>query len=94
MSKIPRIKKKVSTYIRSEEGRISKQSLVSIGALLGGAAIAGILAAKEVAAGHEDFWKHDSLVRAEKNIEAVTGAHESSKAHTNYHINHSNHSSY
>lgn len=92
--KIPKVKKKVSAFIRSEEGRISKQSLMAVGAFLGGAALAGVLAAKEVAAGHVDSWKHNSAVQAEKEVDIVVGSHKSSKLHSNYHVNHSNHASY
>jgi hypothetical protein len=45
---LPRVKKRISDFIFKEEGRISKQSLVSMGAFLGGAAIGMIGSSKEV----------------------------------------------
>jgi len=44
--KIPKIKKKISDYLLSEEGKISKQALLTMGAILGGASIAATLLAK------------------------------------------------
>ena len=45
------VKKKVSTFIRSEQGQVSKHSLVTLGAFLGSAALGAILAAKTASAG-------------------------------------------
>ncbi|MFH1641597.1 MAG: hypothetical protein ABIC04_01725 [Nanoarchaeota archaeon] len=45
--KIPKIKKKISNYLLSEEGKISKQALLTMGAFLGGAALGGILSSQE-----------------------------------------------
>lgn len=49
-SKIPKIKKKISTYLLSEEGKISKQALFTMGSFLGGAALGIALSAEEVEA--------------------------------------------
>ena len=46
--KLPVIKKKISSYILGEEGKISKQSLLSLGTFFGTAAIAAALAACNV----------------------------------------------
>ncbi len=48
---LPRIRKKLSNYIKSEKGKISKQSMVSVGAFIGTAAIASSLASKNAKAG-------------------------------------------
>ncbi len=45
------VKQKVRAFITSEKGKVSKQSLVSLGAFLGSAAVGGIIAAKSVQAG-------------------------------------------
>ncbi len=45
------VKRKVSTFIRSEQGQVSKHSLVTLGAFLGSAALGAILAAKTVSGG-------------------------------------------
>ena len=49
---LPKIKKKISSFLLSEEGRIPKQSLLSFGSILSAAVIGGILATKEAAAAH------------------------------------------
>jgi len=47
---LPKLKKKISSYINSETGRITKQSIITIGAFIGTAALA-TLTAKTVKAG-------------------------------------------
>ena len=94
MVKIPQVKKRIATYIRSEEGKISKQSLISVGAFMGGAAIASILAAKEAAAGHHNFWTHDNDVSIVGISKGAQGTHDHDEKHTDYHEQHINHSSY
>ena len=48
--KLPKIKKSIESYALNEDGKISKQSLLSMGALLGSAALAGILNSKDSSA--------------------------------------------
>ncbi len=50
MKKFPKIKETVASYIMSEEGKIAKQSLITMGAFLGGAALASFLQAETVEA--------------------------------------------
>ena len=45
------VKEKVRTFIKSERGRVSKSSMVQLGAFLGSAALGAILAAKNAQAG-------------------------------------------
>jgi hypothetical protein len=47
---LPRVKKRISDFIFKEEGRISKQSLVSMGAFLVGGAFSVIDSVKDVEA--------------------------------------------
>ena len=49
---LPKLKKRITSFLVGEEGKISKQSLLSLGAFLGTGVLAGILAAKDVSAGH------------------------------------------
>jgi len=51
---LPKIKKRISNFILKEEGRISKQSLISMGAFLGGAVIGVINSGKDVYGGIGD----------------------------------------
>ena len=41
-SKIPEIKKTISSYISEENGRITKQTVLTIGAIMVGAALASV----------------------------------------------------
>jgi len=49
LMKIPQIRKELSSYLLSEEGRISKQAIVKVGAAL---TFFGLLASREAAAHH------------------------------------------
>jgi len=49
---LPKIKKRISDFLINEEGRMSKQSLISMGAFLGGAALGSVLASKSTEAQH------------------------------------------
>lgn len=49
----PKLKKKLSSFLLSEEGKISKQSLLTLGSFVSAAVIAGALATKQ-SAGHVD----------------------------------------
>jgi len=63
-SKIPRIKKKINSFLVGEEGKISKQSLLKVGVLLGGTALGTVLSAKKVYAQHCSTG-HSSFVQDE-----------------------------
>ena len=47
---IPKIKKKVNAFLVGEEGKISKQSLLKAGAILGAIALGSVIASKGVSA--------------------------------------------
>ena len=49
---IPKIKKKVTSFLLSEEGKISKQSMLAMGSFLTSVAVGSILASKDAAADH------------------------------------------
>ncbi len=51
MMQLPKIKKRISDFLLNEEGRISKQSLVSMGAFLSGAALGSLMASINAHAG-------------------------------------------
>ena len=42
MSKIPKLKKKISAFLTKEDGKISKENLVKVGILLSTAALASL----------------------------------------------------
>lgn len=88
---IPRIKKKVSAFMREEKGTISKQSMASMGTFVGTIIASGILSSKEAEGNAITLSTSDDGV----NVKA-TGSHShhsSHSAHSN-HSNHSNHSSH
>jgi len=45
---LPKLKKSLSSYARSERGQISKQSMLTVGSIVGGAAIGAAIASKSV----------------------------------------------
>lgn len=47
---LPSLKKKISSYLKSEKGKISKQSMLTVGSVIGTAAIVGALGAKDASA--------------------------------------------
>ena len=52
--KIPKIKKNISDFIRSEEGKISKKNALELGI---GVAALGFLVAKIVSASHTSYFR-------------------------------------
>lgn len=48
----PKVKKKITGFLLTEEGKISKQSLLTLGSFISAAVIGGVLATKEAAAQH------------------------------------------
>ena len=80
-AKIPKIKKKISHYLLSEEGKISKQSLLTIGSILGGAILGAVASTQEVEAG----WSHINELSLN-----YTGGTEATAEHSH----HGSHSSY
>ena len=51
MADIPKLKKKISAFLVSEEGKMSKESLIKTGAIIGAIALSSALAANNAAAG-------------------------------------------
>jgi len=50
MANFPKIKKKIKAFLSKEEGKISKQSLLKVGTVLGAIALGSIVASKGVSA--------------------------------------------
>jgi hypothetical protein len=65
---IPKIKKSIGSYIKSEDGKISKQALISMGAIIGTAA----LASKDSVAHGND---HSNNIQLSIVDESVHGLH-------------------
>ncbi len=47
---LPKIKKSIKGYALNEDGKISKQSLITMGALIGSGALTGVLKANDAVA--------------------------------------------
>ena len=68
MIKIPKLKKKVSSFLTKEDGKISKEKLVKTGVLLSAGAIASL---KSVEAGYT----HTNELSLSYEDPTVTGSH-------------------
>ncbi|MBU4502794.1 MAG: hypothetical protein KKA79_09435 [Nanoarchaeota archaeon] len=77
----PKVKKKIKSFLLSEEGKISKQSLLSLGSFVSAAVVGGVLAAKDSAA------DHTNTVTVSFGGETATGTH----VHHNVHASHAVH---
>ncbi len=60
-SVIPKLRKKISSYLIEEDGRITKQSLLSLGAIVTGAALGAALQSKEAKAVDLTAHEHSHL---------------------------------
>ena len=83
MADIPKLKKKISAFLVSEEGKMSKESLIKTGAIIGAIALSSALAANNAAA--DSIHKND--LSASYSGDTATGTHV-------HHGSHSSHASY
>jgi len=60
MVNIPKLKKKVHSFLIKEEGKISKENLIKTGALIAVFSIGAALSAQETEAAYWDVWCHKS----------------------------------
>jgi len=81
---IPKLRKKLSSFMKGEKGTISKQSMVTIGAFVGTIAASGLFSTKDVEAGSI------GLTITEDGVHAQVSA---SHSHHASHASHSSHSS-
>jgi hypothetical protein len=51
-SLLPKLKKDISSFAKGESGKISKQSMLTVGAIVGGAAVGVALSSRTVKGGH------------------------------------------
>ena len=83
MKNIPIIKKKVNAFLVGEEGKISKESIMKVGLILGASAIGTAIAAKKADAGATHI---NNLTFNNKMTQVEIG-------HT-HHASHSSHASH
>lgn len=67
--KLPEIKKKISSYLSLEDGKISKEAVIAVGAFVTSAAISTALLTKNAAA------SHDNVVDINYNSATAVGTH-------------------
>ena len=77
---LPKIKKRITSFLLSEEGKISKQALLTTGAFLAGATIGAVSSVQEVEAGTS----HSNSLSLSYSGGTATATH----------THHANHSSY
>ena len=59
---LPRLKKKLSSFAKNESGKISMQSMATVGAIVGGAAIGAALNAKMLKAARIQVYQKGTSV--------------------------------
>lgn len=89
MVRIPKLKKKIGSFLTKEDGKISKENLIKAGILLSAAVIATL---KTADAGHSNT-PHSNSITADYSAGTATGTHSHSPAHSN-HSSHSSHGSH
>lgn len=92
MVKIPKLKKKIGSFLRNEDGKISKQSLVKTGIIIASIGImakASSAACSPLGGGHQDHC--NSPITVAYADTTATGTH--NHGH-NSHSSHSSHSSH
>jgi len=80
---IPKLKKNINSFIKDEHGKISKQSLVSIGAFISAVVASSLLSTKDIEAGNVELEVYGDNV----SIANVTATH-------SHHFSHSTHSTH
>lgn len=85
---LPKAKKSIKNYIMGEDGKISKQSMLTLGAFFGASAFASIVSTKNVQAQHVSHGAHCS--------HSSHGSHGSHSAHGSHssHVSHGSHGSH
>lgn len=83
---LPKIKRKIVGFLLNEEGKITRQSLLTLGSITSAYTFSAILAAKDAQAEHVNGI---SVTGDPSNIEVTHGHHQSHSSHGS----HSSHSS-
>jgi len=80
MSNFPVLKKKLSSFVRCEEGKISKDSIVYVGSIAAAFAVGAALSSKEAAA-HNHVCTHTNNLEIRFANSQLTAIHSHSVAH-------------
>lgn len=82
---IPKVRKKISSFIKDEKGSISKQSLLSLGTFVGTIAVSSLFAVKDVKSG---------VAQGDADEMTVSHSHHGSHSSHSSHSSHCNHGSH
>jgi len=83
-NKLPTVKKKITGFLLEEHGRISKQSMLSLGAILAGAAIGAELPAKIVDAQIATSHTHNHAASVIPKPKPAYSSYSSHNSHNSY----------
>ena len=78
---LPEIKKKISSYLTLEDGKITKEAIMTIGAFVTSAAASAAILSKAVSAGHTN----KVTVDYKQESEIAIGKHTHHSSHSNVH---------
>lgn len=90
MAMIPQIKKDLKKFLLSEDGKISKQTLVGVGS----AVLTSIACSKTVFAQHSSDYPHQNAIGLTPGASDETGTAVGVHNHHASHVSHSSHSSH
>ncbi len=82
---LPEIKRKISSYLTAEDGKITKESLLTVGAFVTSAAASAALLSKTVSAGHTNHPTHDNDLAVDYKQDTAIGKHSHHGSHNNVH---------
>jgi hypothetical protein len=89
---LPKVKKKITGFLLSEEGRMPKQSIMALGSLISSAVIGGILATKS--AGAQTAHVNSLTIDYTSPTATASHTHHASHSSHNSHSSHDSHSSH
>src|SRR3989338_10366407 len=71
----PKIKKKITSFLTSEEGKLSKESLIATGTFLAASAVGALLSAKDAAADCGPAGTHTNCLSTGLSGSTITATH-------------------
>jgi hypothetical protein len=81
----PEIKKSISSYLKLEDGKISKEAILTVGAFVTSAAASAALLSKSVSAYHSNTTPHSNVAQVKYGNDVAIGQHSHHTSHANTH---------
>ena len=94
MAKLPTIKKKITSFLTREEGKISNANLIKAGIVISAFAIAAQVAHAGHSSTHANVPNHTNQLGVQYSSGTVTGTHGHSHASHGSHYSHGSHGSH